>query len=47
VNGYVDEGRALWAEVNNAQKQLELRAFWYGYLEDAERQSAIRKAAVK
>jgi tetratricopeptide (TPR) repeat protein len=45
VNGYVDEGRALWAEVNNGQRQLDLRAFWYGYIGDGEREAAIRKAA--
>jgi hypothetical protein len=35
----------LWAEVNNGQRQLDLRAFWYGYIGDGEREAAIRKAA--
>ena len=45
VNGYLDEGRALWADVNDDQQQLELRAFWYGYVKDLERQAAVRQAA--
>lgn len=28
VNGQVDDGAALWAGVNNAQDQLQIRAFW-------------------
>ena len=45
VNGYWDEGEALWAGVNNEQGQLGARAFWYGYIGDAERETAIRQAA--
>lgn len=45
VNGHLEEGRALWADVNDDQQQLELRAFWYGYIGDAEREAAVRLAA--
>jgi tetratricopeptide (TPR) repeat protein len=44
VNGQVDAGRALWQDVNNGQNQLEARAFWYGYIDDAEREAAVRQA---
>jgi hypothetical protein len=42
VNGQVDEGAALWAEVNNAEEQLQIRAFWYDYIDDPERLNAIQ-----
>jgi hypothetical protein len=45
VNGYVDEGQALWAGVNRAQNQLEVRAFWYEYIGDVERAARLRQAA--
>lgn len=45
VNGHLEEGRALWAEVNNEQKQLDLRAFWYGFIGDARREAGVRYAA--
>jgi tetratricopeptide (TPR) repeat protein len=44
VNGRVDEGRALWAEVNNEQRQLEARAYWYKSIGDAERAAWVRQA---
>lgn len=43
VNGRNEEGLALWADVNNAQSQLETRAFWYKYIADKERLAMIRK----
>lgn len=46
VNGHLEEGRALWADVNNEQKQLELRAFWYGFIGDARREADVRYAAL-
>ena len=46
VNGRLDEGRALWATVSNDQGQLDLRAFWYRHIGDAERAEWIRQAAV-
>jgi hypothetical protein len=45
VNGRVDEGQALWAGVDNAQQQFDLRAFWYGYIGDPEREAWVRRAA--
>jgi hypothetical protein len=45
VNGRVDGGRALWAEVNDAQGQLRLRAFWYQHIGDAERAAWVKAAA--
>lgn len=45
VNGYVAEGRALWAEVNNEQLQLVYRAEWYEHIGDQKRESAVRLAA--
>jgi O-antigen ligase len=44
VNGQVDEGAALWAEVNNAEDQLQIRAFWYEHIGDPERLAAIEAA---
>ena len=44
VNGYVGEGQALWAGVNKAQHQLELRVFWYEYIGDEERAARLRQA---
>jgi tetratricopeptide (TPR) repeat protein len=44
VNGQVDEGTALWAEVHNGEDQLQLRAFWYDYIGDPERLAAIEAA---
>ncbi len=46
VNGHLEEGRALWAEVNNEQKQLDLRVFWYGFIGDARREAGVRYAAL-
>jgi tetratricopeptide (TPR) repeat protein len=46
VNGHLDEGRALWADVNNEQKQLELRASWYRFIGDERREAAVRYAAL-
>ncbi|HSJ52869.1 MAG TPA: tetratricopeptide repeat protein, partial [Anaerolineae bacterium] len=45
VNGGLDEGRALWAGVNDEQNQLELRAFWYSSIGDERREAAVRQAA--
>jgi predicted negative regulator of RcsB-dependent stress response len=47
VNGRNDEGRALWADVNNAQEQLQTRVFWYKYIGDDERRAQIRKGIKK
>lgn len=44
MNGYQDEGAEIWLGVNNAQKQLELRQFWYSYLEEKDREQAIHDA---
>jgi len=44
VNGRVEGGRALWQGINNGQNQLEARAFWYGYIDDTEREAAVRQA---
>jgi hypothetical protein len=45
VNGQLDRGAALWADVNTEQRQLELRAFWYKHVGDAQRAEWIRQAA--
>ena len=44
VNGRLDEGQALWSNVNNEQMQLEARALWYGYIGDTEREAWLRQA---
>jgi hypothetical protein len=44
VNGRLDEGQALWRNVNNEQGQLEARAFWYEYIGDIERAAWLRQA---
>ena len=43
VNGFAEEGRALWKTVNNRQDQLEIREFWYNYIEDDLRAASIRE----
>jgi tetratricopeptide (TPR) repeat protein len=45
VNGRLDEGRELWAGARNDQAQLDLRAFWYGRIGDAERAAWVEQAA--
>ena len=45
VNGQVDAGQALWADLSNAQNQLRLRSFWYEHIGDAERTQWIRQAS--
>jgi cytochrome c-type biogenesis protein CcmH/NrfG len=45
VNGYVEEGQALWSDVNTEQGQLDARIFWYQYIGDAERAAWIEQAA--
>jgi O-antigen ligase len=45
VNGRVEEGQALWAEVAGRQGQLELRAAWYRYIHDSKRAKWIEQAA--
>ena len=45
VNGYLEEGQALWSDTNNEQGQLDLRAFWYQHIGDAERAAWIDQAA--
>jgi hypothetical protein len=44
ANGRVDEGKALWSTVSNEQRQLEMRAFWYSYIGDTERELWVRQA---
>ena len=45
VNGRVEEGKALWADVNREQGQLDARIFWYKHIGDAERAAWIEQAA--
>jgi hypothetical protein len=45
VNGRVEEGQALWSDVNNEQGQLDARAFWYQYIGDVERAVWVQQAA--
>jgi tetratricopeptide (TPR) repeat protein len=44
VNGRVDEGRALWQGVSNAQRQLNHRAWWYKHIGETERAEWIVQA---
>ncbi|MFN2233516.1 MAG: tetratricopeptide repeat protein, partial [Anaerolineales bacterium] len=44
VNGLVDEGTALWQQVNDQQGQLSYREFWYEYIGDGVRLTAVRAA---
>jgi hypothetical protein len=44
VNGQVAEGQVQWEGLSNEQRQLDLRAFWYEYIGDAERAAWIRQA---
>jgi hypothetical protein len=43
VNGQVDEGRALWADVSSEQGQLQARAHWYRSVGDAERAAWVEQ----
>jgi tetratricopeptide (TPR) repeat protein len=45
VNGRVEEGKALWADVNREQGQLDARIFWYEHIGDDERAAWIEQAA--
>ena len=45
VNGYIEEGQALWSDVNTEQGQLDARIFWYEHIGDAERAAWIQQAA--
>ena len=45
VNGYIEEGQALWSDVNTEQGQLDARIFWYKHIGDAERAAWIQQAA--
>jgi tetratricopeptide (TPR) repeat protein len=45
ATGRLEEGQALWAGVGNDLNQLDLRAFWYGHIQDAERAAWVREAA--
>ncbi len=45
VNGRLDEGQALWAEVNDEQGQLAGRIFWYQHIGEAERAAWLQRAA--
>ena len=44
ANGYQKEGGEIWLGVNQEQKQLEIRQFWYFYLKDYVREQAIQDA---
>ncbi|HUS94933.1 MAG TPA: O-antigen ligase family protein [Patescibacteria group bacterium] len=37
-NGALEEGAILWRTIENGQKQLPMRQFWYGYIGDDDRQ---------
>jgi hypothetical protein len=45
ANGRVDEGRALWAGVNNAQGQLRIRVAWYKHIGETQRAAWMQQAA--
>jgi hypothetical protein len=44
VNGRAAEGQALWADVNDVQGQLGIRAFWYDHIGDEVRLAAVQAA---
>jgi hypothetical protein len=44
VNGRLDEGRALWADVSDEQGQLAARLYWYQHVDDAQRAAWIQQA---
>jgi len=45
VNGRLEEGRALWAGVDDSKGQLDNRVWWYGYVGDRQRAAWVRQAA--
>jgi O-antigen ligase len=45
VNGRLEEGQSLWAGVTDRQGQLQIRAWWYQHLGDAQRAAWVRQAA--
>jgi tetratricopeptide (TPR) repeat protein len=45
VNGRIEEGQALWSDINREQGQLGARIFWYEHIGDAERAAWIQQAA--
>jgi predicted Zn-dependent protease len=45
VNGRVEEGRAVWAGVNDDQNQLAARVFWYQHIGDEQRAAWMEAAA--
>ena len=45
VNGYIEEGQALWRDIHTEQGQLDARIFWYKHIGDAERAAWIQQAA--
>ena len=42
--GRLEEGAALWNNVNNKQGQLGYREFWYSHIGDEKRLAAINAA---
>lgn len=46
VTGDVEAGARLWAGVPGAQGQLDVRAFWYGYIGDEGRAAVLRAAVM-
>jgi O-antigen ligase len=44
INGQQTEGEILWASVNNEQDQLEIRRFWYDYINEPEFSAFIQRA---
>lgn len=45
ANGYVDEGRALWATVRTSEGQLDARIWWYLHIGDPRRSGWMQRAA--
>jgi len=45
VNGHIQDGEALWADVSNEQSQLDIRVFWYNFIGDTERAEWVQQAA--
>jgi hypothetical protein len=44
THGRVADAARLWAAVNNHQRQLEIRAYWYGAIHDQQRAAWVREA---
>jgi hypothetical protein len=47
VHDRVDDGIAMWSQIDNEQGQLELRAGWYSYIDALEKYDIVKETAEK